>query len=551
MRISPNLPRKMGYARRTAAAWSTDMSIGSLLFAVSALMLGIWGIGVGWDANYYLMFSQLMRLNFDFSTQGFFAPLYPMMLAALTALGASTELAVVLVHSASIAVVFLASAQLVRDAGAPPAATWLAGIYAAVVAFGSFSFPNAWTEIPYVAALTASTAIAVAFWRRTLTPSLWWFLPLGMLAPLRFVGLFPAALLSVLMVWRLWDGARPSAALFARLAGALTFVVGPIAVFAVLNQMAWGCAFGCRDPSAFSLGENLALTWSTFRGEWPQLAGGALVLAAATLATLFGSRVSDAALSEATPQDRAFFCAAWLFPLGVVVVSVGAQIYASTRVDIDPINPRYFTPLYPILVSGLVAAAWRVVHARSRPWGRPAFFTALVVALLAAGYLDTVFYSHLIREATDRRASLAEFGFKRSPMRRQFQDAQAVLLGKDKPGGIAAYFPLTEDSTNLAAYLVLDSAYGPDGAGCRAGAIRMLANKDSQIRLDCTTSRGPKELEVAVISDLARIPPDTELLIMDKSNIIDDDEVLWEVVGRQRFQVIADTPTHRLLHRKP
>ncbi len=497
------------------------------------------------------MFSQLMRLNFDFSTQGLYAPLYPMLLAALTALGASTELAVVLIHSTSIAVVFLASAQLLRNAGAPATAAWLAGTYAAVVAFGSFTFQNIWTETPYVAALTASTAIAVAFWRRKLTPWIGWFLPLGMLALLRFIGVFPATLLSVLMAWRLWDGARPSAALLARLAGAFAFVVGPIAVFAVLNQMAWGCAFGCRDPSDFSLGENLALTWSTFRGEWPQLAGGALVLAAATLATLLGSRVSQLARSEATPPHRTFVGAAWAIPLGVVVISLGAQIHASTRVDIDPINPRYFTPLYPILVTAMVAAAWRVVQARSRPWGRPVFFTALLVALLAAACLDTVFYAGLLEKATDRRASLAEFGFKRSPIRRQFQDAQAALLSQDKPGGIAAYFPVTEDSTNLAAYLVLDSAYGPDGAGCHTGAIRMLANEDSQIRLDCRTPDGPKELAVAVISDLARIPPDTELLIMDKSRIIDDDDVLREVVGRQRFQVIADTPTHRLLHRKP
>ncbi len=453
MSITSNPRQPVRAFGSVAAAWPVELSIACLLFAATMIALGIWGIGVSWDSNYYLMFSQSMRLNFDFSTQGLYAPLYPMILAALTALGASTEFAANVVHASAVAIVFLASSRLVREAGAPPAIAWVAGLYASIVAIGSYTFQYIWTEVPYVAALTASTAIAVAFWRGSIKPSIWWFLPLGLLAPFRFIGLFPAALLGSLMAWRLWDGQRrPSWMLFVRLACAGILTAGPIAVFGVLNEIAWGCALGCRDPSSFSLGQNLALTFSTFKAESPQLAGGALVLAVAACASLWGARTPA---TSPRPENRGAWTT-WAFPLAVVVISVAAQVYASTRAEIDPINPRYFTPLYPDLVIGLVAGAWRVLQVRPRSWGRPALVTALVGALLSAAYLDFAFYSELLQEAADHRASLAEFGFKGSPMRRQFQDAQAALLSEDNPGTLVTYFPRTEESTNIAAYLVLD-----------------------------------------------------------------------------------------------
>lgn len=251
MRISPNLPRKMGYARRAAAAWSTDVSIGSLLFAVSASDALHPGIGVDWDANYYLMFWQLMRLNFDFSTQGPFAPLYPMMLAAFTALGAST-----LVGRRAGSFGF--DRRCLPGVGA-------AGSRRRGAAGGDVVGRDLCGRGGVRLLLVSECLDRDSLCRRVhgehgdrrcflaRLSLLWWFLPLGMLAPLRFVGVFPAALLSVLMVWRLWDGARPSAALFARLAGAPDFrrrpdcgVRGP--------QPKWPgavrLAAGTRPPSA-------------------------------------------------------------------------------------------------------------------------------------------------------------------------------------------------------------------------------------------------------------------------------------------------------------
>jgi hypothetical protein len=546
---TPVLRRPIEVASRFAAGWTMDLLIGAILFAVSLFLFGSQGIGLSWDSNFYLWFSQLMRLNLDFSTQGLYAPLYPMLLAALTTLGASTERALVLVHATSVAIVFLASSRLVRNADLPPFLAPLAGIYGALVALGSLTFQFVWTEVPYVALLTACIAIAVGFWRGTLAPSAWWFIPLGFLAPLRFIGIFPAALLTGLMAWRIYATTRPTLPKLARLAGGFMLAFGPIVVIGVLNSMAWDCAFGCRDPSTFTLHQNLALTWSTFESEFPQFAGGVLILAVALLATLFRLRVSGAAQPNGTAQERTVWVA-WAVPLAVVVVSVGAQVYASTRMDIDPINPRYFASLYPAMVIGLIVAAWRVVMARPGRLARPAFLTALIVIPLVAGYRDFALYTGLASDATDSQAALTDFGFKQSEMLRTWSDEQAALLAEDRPGGIAAYFPLTAESTNLAAYLVLDSAYGPKGARCRPGAIHVLTDGDSQVRLDCTTAHGPKQLNVAVISNLARIPQDTELLVMDKSEIQDDAADLRDV-GVQHFEIVADTPSHRILRRRP
>jgi hypothetical protein len=121
-------------------------------------------------------------------------------------------------------------------------------------------------------------------------------------------------------------------------------------------------------------------------------------------------------------------------------------------------------------------------------------------------------------------------------------------LAEDHPGSIATYYPLTEDSANLSAYLVLDSAYGPKTAKCRPGAVETLEDGDTRIRLDCMTARGVKPLRVSVISNLDRIPADTELLIMDKTSFSDSGKDPPDL-GEEHFQIIGDNPSHRILKR--
>jgi hypothetical protein len=528
--------------------WKWDFGIAGLLFAVSWLLFDSQGIGLSWDSNYYLLFSQLMRLNFDFTTQGVYAPLYPMLLAGLTSLSASTESALVLVHSATVAIVFLCSSRLAREAGLFSPLAQLTGIYGALVALGSATFQFAWTEVPYTALLTACILIAVAFYRGTLASSVWWFIPIGFLTPLRFIGIIPAALLTGLMTWRAWTMGRAMPVKLSSLVAGLALAFGPITIFAVINSIAWGCPFGCRDPSSVTLSQNLSLTLSTLKSEGPQLAGGVLVLAAALLTMSLRRRVTHDAESWDIPDERSAWVT-WAVPLAVVLLSVGEQIYVSTHSDIDPINPPYFAPIYPALVVAMVVAAWRIFVALPKSPALPVFVVTLVVATLVAGYRDFALYAGLADDAMDPEASLSDFGFKLSPMLQLWRNAQSELLAEDHAGSIATYYPLTDDSANLAAYLVLDSAYGPKDAKCRPGAVRTLADGDTRIRLDCMTAHGVKQLQVAVISNLARIPADTELLIMDKTSFSDSAADPPDL-NSENFQIIGDNPSHRILRRR-
>jgi len=522
--------------RRLDPDWLPALVIGGALFIGAGQLFGEQGIGLTWDSNYYLLFSQRMRLNLDFSTDGTYAPLYSMILAGLTALGASTGVAVVLVHAGSIMAIFLSATRLVRAAQAPPLMALAAGLYVTLVALGSVIFQFVWTEIPYCALLTVSTAITVSIWRGGLRPSVWWLLPIGLLAPMRFIGLVPSIYLSALILWRMIPRAKVDLRALLRLAAGTFLAFGPIALFACLNHRAWGCALGCREPSTTGVGENLVATGVTFASELPQFTGVVLIFVTAGWFVFTG------------PISRSNFrSAAWIIPLSIVALSILAQVYASSRVEIDPIGPRYYAPLYPLFLVGLISLSWRIGLHEPRRLATGAFTAALLLAATMAAYRDVGIYGDLADDASDDAASLSDFGFKQSPLRLAFQAAQAEMLTEDQPGSLAAYAAQTQGVTDLAAYLVLDSAYDPPGARCRAGSIQSTEDGQTRIGLDCATKHGIRHLRTDVISDLSQLPADAELVIMDKS--YGDDSLVPILIHHQGFQIIIETPAYRLLRR--
>lgn len=524
---------------RWASHWRGEIFIAIALFAATLTLILSLGLNLTWDSNFYLIFSQAMRLNFDFSTQDIYAPGYSAMIAALTALGATTAFALALVHSASIAVVAVSVALLVRSADAPRPFAALAGLYAAFASAGSIIFQAAWTEAPFTAWLAACTAVAVLIWRRKLKASLWYFLTLGVLPLIRFIGMFPVGVLSMAAALRLSDVSRLRLLSLARIGAAIALAFGPVAAFALSTLLRDDCVFGCRPPSAVGLEQNLASVSETFIEALPELAAGALMLLAA-----FVVRAVSSIKQPVTCAGTEW--AAWAIPLAVIVATTAGQLYTSSTVEIDPIGQRYFAPLYPLALAAAMAGTWRLVQAVTGDFIRRAAFLAVVLACAISFVQDAALYTDLAAQAA-RSSGIANFGFKLGPTLPIFQDAQARALAG--AGSIALYYPRTSDTTDLAAYLVLDSDYNPPGHGCRIVSINLPQDAPGRVGLSCRSDNRRKVLSYAVLNDLRDLPADAVLVVMDKRNEVDDAAALSTLLG-ERFEIVSDSPTLRILRRR-
>lgn len=524
---------------------------GAILGATAAIGLSaFWffiacGIGTSPDSSFYLLISQQMRIELHFSTLGVYAPLYPAILALLTAVGLSTELAIVSVQAASLCSIFLLAIQMSRLVGNSDTRSFLVGLYAVLVAFGCATFQFAWTEVPYAALLMASTVLAAGAVYRN-DPALWRFLPIGLMLLLRFIGIFPAALLVAILFRQLHvrHGVTRSAFWRALAGGAIAF--GPLLLFALLNAQAWGCALGCRPPSPTGLIENLLATRWTLQLDSPQMYGLLIVLCVPVVTCLRSQR-------EGIRSRMRIASALPLLSVGIAAVSIAGQVYSSTSVKIDPINTRYMCPLYPLLAADFASCTAAVLGCDRRWAARSVSVLALALIGLLALAQDTVTYRESL--ATNRASMLLTgFGYKQSPMFAAYRQELATIIELPQPGSVVAYAPVIPIGVvtvgyafyNRGAALVLNSAYYPPGTTCRPQSVESVPMaQDLRVPMLCTTDRGERPLQAAIINDMSQIPLDAGIVIAEKDPA--QARSLWDP---SRFSLVFETPNHILLRRR-
>ena len=497
---------------------------GAILGATAAIGLSaFWfftahGIGTSPDSSFYLLISQQMRAELNFSTLGVYAPLYPAILALLTAVGLSTELAIVSVQVASLCSIFLLAIQMSRLVGNSDTRSFLVGLYAALVAFGCTTFQYAWTEVPYAALLMASTVlVAGAVYRND--PAPWRFVPIGLMLLLRFIGIFPAAMLVAILFRQIHvRHGRTTSGVWRAFAGA-GIAFGPLLVFAFLNAKAWGCALGCRPPSPTGWFENLQLSRWTLQRDMPRLYGLLILLCVPVVACLRGQRegiLGRARMASALP----------LLSFGIAAVSIAGQVYSSTNVLIDPINTRYISPIYPLLAAGVASYTAAVLgRDRCRAARGVSVFALALIGLLALAQ-DAVIYQDSLR-ANRATMLLTDFGYKQSPMFAAYRRELAMIIESPQPGAVVAYAPIIPIGVvaadyafyNRGAALILNSAYYPPGTTCRPQSIQPVPMApDLRVAMLCTTNHGKRPVQAAIINDMSQIPLDAGIVIAQKDS---------------------------------
>ena len=479
------------------------------LIAVLYVAIGLWaGVGQSWDSNFYLLFSQDLRLNgrIDFG-QGLYAPLYPLLLASLTILGLNSELALCVVNAGSAGAIFLAAFV------APPTAyrfpTRLAlGCLATVVAIGSPTFRYAWTE-PLYAALLMWACVEALRAARSGRVSAALLVLLGLLPLTRFVGLFVSLAIIAYLVFdsKLGQGRTRATEQVSVAAGlvAVAASVGPIALLAASNLSSFGCAFGCHGASTTGPLQNVGLAFTTLRQEWIYwLFPLGLVCIAILASACFGWERHRRRTGPA-------------LPLLIVFVGVTVQITLSSFVLVDPIDSRFLSPYFPLITlafaSALPTTGWQPSALRV------GVMSLLILAVVATSGLDVLRFMRAVN-ATSQSGSLADFGYKRTTAFGQFRDLANTL-----PAGSAmvAYFPTTEGYGNLAAYLFLNSAYW-DGA-CRVVKLDPTAAHGGTVQLECPT-RGL--IGGTMAGSPEQVTSETMALVLDKVALRDDDRAKLE-----------------------
>lgn len=478
----------------------------------AVLFVALFNIGVGqsWDSNFYLLFSQQIRLNGSTSLgEGLYAPAYPVTLALLTIAGLSTEAAMSLVNAAAVGALFLAGWRVIPTS--PPLTRMLLGGLVVGVALTSESFFFAWSEPLFTAMLAFAVSEAMrCFDDRNVSPTL---LALLLVLPLsRYIGLVSSVALLGVMALRFYPTtARPeNGRMMLRVLAAAIVAVAPLLAVGVWNHLSYGCALGCRVPSETGAAENVVLLGKAL---WRDR----LVLAPIA--------ISIVALAVLARRDRARLVIA-LIPVAVAGLSFAAQVASSSLVSIDPIDGRFVSPYYPLLVLSLAALIGGMGDRRR-------IINALLSLLIVCQFAVAGNRLADMLARTANTGSITDVGYKLTP-------AFAQVKAHTRANSVVSFFPETEGYGNLSAYLLLNSAYWER---CRPTALND-DKREASVELRCADSRPRNGLAMSVPRDL---PEDAEVLFVDKARLDGSSaRAAKEMASRRALEVVLETEAFTL-----
>lgn len=499
------------------------------------------GIGFSWDSSMYLLFSQQMRLNWDFSTGTTYAPFYPLVLGAISAVGIPTENAVSIVNAFSVAATLAATCRIVKSLTRSSVVGTLTGLFAATASASFTIFQNAWSEPLYSALLLVSVALIIELgrgYRRDLLVCT--VTTLALLPITRFIGIFPVAFLFLLLVYIIVrrEGIRRSSILTILVSGAV--VGGPVSFFAFADYLLTGCPFGCRPPSSWGFIENIRFTRWALERDLPVYAGTMLVLAVSALAMLF--RCHDRLTNRTLTQYGLA-----VTPAAVFAVQFIGQFYASMQAAIDPIGTRYLAPIYPLLLCSLISVAYVPVSTAPQKLFQRAFTGAIILAGIFAAGIDIDIYRGLLEESESGTASIASFGYKRNPVRAEILTEIADLLDRSSHPTLAVYHM---EAPFVPAYLALNSAFYPDAYGCAPRSIERAALFVSRVITECRQDGRRKRLETFLLSDVTSTPEGTNLIIFAKDRTFDANLVEKQYIANGDYHPVFNSNIVLILRRR-
>lgn len=313
-----------------------------------------------------------------------YAPLYPMLIAGLVALGVSGVNAALLISVAGMAAVLAAAYFLLRtwrDAAVAGFGTALLLFYAPLRTAGAC----AWSETTAVAFLLTAMLAALravrvddCAWRKALTYA---FLA-GLAAGLAFAGRYALLCTAPFVVLMVADLRRPRPSCLRMGAAGIGFTV-PAGAVLMHNYLASGRILGpARPPSTAGLAENTAALWRATTQAFldPNLASPEtqMLLLIALLTPVLGLLVLWRIRNR--PDMALFAKGQYWIPLWAVYYAAFLIVYRSLY-TFDEIGPRLALPGNIALVltlAVLCAAAFRLPESALR-------IAALLLVLVAAG----------------------------------------------------------------------------------------------------------------------------------------------------------------------
>ena len=345
------------------------------------------GIGFTWDSSRYLFYASQFA-DYGNTNTAPYAPLFAVLLGTLQKIGLSASASIFIVYSIMLSSIFVVLDFFRRQLGTPsPVFLVLITVFLSSEAMFML-LRRALTELGF-AGIISITFYGVYRTLESKKISKWLLLGCLLLPLQRFIGI--ASSNTILFVASLFVSGTMMEKVETYIKNAIV-VNTPFVIFALTTYSVQGAFLGIRkENTTDTYGSNLALLAEVLWGHF------AIEMLMAFFVTALG--LYKLWLTMKREDNASSFTEPVLMGLSglTILAHFTTQVYSSTSVVINPINPRYVLPVYPLfLIQFMLIIRWVSVNIIERKLQVSAMtFSCLLILGISYNGITTVLNAEL------------------------------------------------------------------------------------------------------------------------------------------------------------